>query len=216
MASQFPILYTPARTLRSVDPFLDLSRQMNRLMDNFFPGASSLMGVGASAITDSMPRIDVQEDNQQICITADLPGVSASDVDVRIDMDVITICGEKRTQSESNLDSYRVMERSYGSFHRSIPLPFPPNPQSVQAEYGQGVLTIRIPKQNQLEVSQRIPVRDTAEEGQNRPQLANENQIIDQNGRSSNQSETMSQEDQGIEQDRGGSPDTYGNRGVSH
>ncbi|MGE5450687.1 MAG: Hsp20/alpha crystallin family protein [Acidobacteriota bacterium] len=167
MASQFPILYSPTRTLRSVDPFLDLSRQMNRMMDNFFPGASTLMGVGASALTESMPRIDVQEDKQEICITAEIPGINAADVDVRVDGDLITICGEKRTQNETSLDSYRVMERSYGSFHRTVPLPFTPDPQQIQAEYKQGLLTIHVPKQAQLDVSQRIPVRDSSEGSQN-------------------------------------------------
>lgn len=197
MASHFPILYSPARALRSMDSFMDLSRQMNRMMDNFFPGASNLMGMGASTMAETAPRIDVQEDPQQICITADLPGVCASDVDVRIDIDVLTICGEKRSQSVSSLESYRIMERTYGSFHRTIPLPFAPDPKQIQAEYGQGVLTIRIPKQAQMEGSQRIPIKEASDDGQ-RSLLEGDGQILDENGQAFERTDNFSAEEDGM------------------
>ena len=165
MASQFPIPYSPSRSLRSsLDPFLDLSREMNRLMDNFFPGAGSLIGVGTRALTESLPCIDVKEDQDEICISAELPGVSAADVDVRVDGDVISICGEKKSIADTALDNYRVMERTYGSFRRTVPLPFTPDPQQISAEYSLGVLTIHVPRQAQIEFSQRIEVKETAED----------------------------------------------------
>lgn len=164
MASQFPLLYTPSMALGSMDPFLDLSREMNRLMDNFFPGASNLMGVGARALTDSLPRIDVQDDQDEICITAELPGVVASDVEVRVNGDVLSICGEKKSLTDTSLENYRVMERTYGNFRRTVPLSFTPDPQQISAEFGLGVLTIRIPRHAEMDMSQRIDVKEISEE----------------------------------------------------
>lgn len=168
MASQFPILYSPSQSMRGFDPFLDLSREMNKLMDNFFPGAGNLIGVGAKTLAGTIPRIDVEEDEEEICISAELPGVSVSDVDVRVDGDVISICGEKRSLTDTSAENYRVMERTYGSFRRTVPLPFTPDPQQIRAEYGLGVLTIHVPRQAEIEVSQRIEVKDMSEEDMQR------------------------------------------------
>ena len=74
---------------------------------------------------------------------ADLPGVKPSDVDVRLDGDMLTISGEKRMESERKEEDYQVMERSYGRFRRSIQLPFAPDPEQVRAECQDGVLTVR-------------------------------------------------------------------------
>jgi len=146
MASPFPTLFDATRPMRSIDPFLDLSREMNRMMDSFFPGAGQLMGVGARMATHALPRVDVQEDEQAIVISAELPGVDIGDIDVQLEGDALTLSGEKRARSDTALERYRLMERSFGSFRRTLALPFTPDPGSVTAEHAQGVLTIRIPK----------------------------------------------------------------------
>ncbi len=158
MASPFPTLFDATRPMRSIDPFLDLSREMNRMMDSFFPGAGQLMGVGARMATHALPRVDVQEDEQAIVISAELPGVDIGDIDVQLEGDALTLSGEKRARSDTALERYRLMERSFGSFRRTLALPFTPDPGSVTAEHAQGVLTIRIPKTARVDESRRIPV----------------------------------------------------------
>lgn len=159
MASPYPTLFDATRPLRSIDPFLDLSREMNRVMDAFFPGAGQLMGAGARLATHAVPRVDVQEDEQAVVISAELPGVDIQDIDVQLEGDTLTLCGEKRAQTETALERYRLMERSFGSFRRTLPLPFTPDPAGITAEHEQGVLTIRIPKTARAESSRRIEVR---------------------------------------------------------
>lgn len=163
MASQFPIPFVGPRELRRFDPFEDLSQEMNRLFGNFFPGAGSLMGLPARAADlVSLPRLDVQEDEAEILVFAELPGVDAADVDVRVDDDVLTISGEKKSRSAGNASSYHVMERSFGQFRRAIALPFSPEPQAVEAHFDLGVLTVRLPKPIQAARSGRIAVRQGA------------------------------------------------------
>ncbi|MFY9476834.1 MAG: Hsp20/alpha crystallin family protein [Aquabacterium sp.] len=163
MASQFPIPFVGPRELRRFDPFDDLTQEMSRLFGNFFPGAGSLMGLPARAADlVSLPRLDVQEDEAEIRVFAELPGVDAADVDVRVDDDVLTISGEKKALAAGHTSSYHVMERSFGQFRRAIALPFSPEPQAVEAHFDLGVLTVRLPKPVQAARSGRIAVRQGA------------------------------------------------------
>lgn len=143
---------TPAR---SGDPFAELHQQMNRLFDDFLGGA--VMPALPSAM--SLPRMDVRENSQEICICADLPGVNPTDVDVRLDGNMLTLRGEKHQESESQPpQDYHLMERSWGRFHRSLQLPFAPQAEDIHADFEHGVLTIHIPKHAQQARSQRIEV----------------------------------------------------------
>ena len=106
------------------------------------------------------PRIDLQEADGELRVHADMPGVAPADLDLRVDGDVLTIRGERKSSSERNEQNYHVMERSHGRFQRSIQLPFAPDPQDVQAEMREGVLEVRIPKRPTQERNRRIQVRD--------------------------------------------------------
>lgn len=139
----------------SGDPFADLHQQMNRLFDDFIGGA----GMPALPTAMALPRMDVRENLQEICICADLPGVNPADVDVRLDGNMLTLRGEKRPESESQQpQDYHLMERSWGRFHRSLQLPFAPQAEDIHADFEHGVLTIHIPKHAQQERSHRIEV----------------------------------------------------------
>lgn len=74
--------------------------------------------------------------------------------------------GEKKSEVERKDENYHIKERGYGRFRRSVQLPFTPDPDQVHADCSQGVLTIRMPKQAQLERSRRIEVREGGGEGQ--------------------------------------------------
>lgn len=146
----------PARA--SGDPFADLHHQMNRLFDDFMGGAIT-PALPALPSAMALPRMDVRENPQEICICADLPGVRPADVDVRVDGNMLTLRGEKRQESEQQqAHDYHLMERSWGRFQRTLQLPFAPQAEEVQADFEHGVLTVRIPKHAQQERSQRVMV----------------------------------------------------------
>ena len=129
------------------DPFLALHREMNRLFDEAFRGLPE-GGAGSEAIASgvAVPRIDVSETDQDLKVFAELPGVDQNDVEITLSDDVLTIRGEKKVAHENQQQNYHVMERSYGSFARSIRLPFTVNPDQVQATFKDGVLSVALPK----------------------------------------------------------------------
>jgi HSP20 family protein len=135
------------------DPFQELHREVNRLFDDTFRGIDVGRG-GQGAMM--APRIDIHEAGDDLEITAELPGVVPGDVDLRIEGDLLTIRGEKRRERKD--EQAHVVERSYGSFSRSIQLPFQPDADQVRADFENGVLRIRMPRLGQQERSRRIEI----------------------------------------------------------
>jgi HSP20 family protein len=137
------------------DPFAAFRRDVERVFDDFFGGFAGrgfgpLTGFGA--IT---PAIDVSETETEVVIAADLPGLNEKDFDVTLSGDVVTIRGEKKSEREQkNGDSYYV-ERRFGSFSRSVRLPFVATDEKIDASYDKGVLTIRVQKPKALQQSVR-------------------------------------------------------------
>lgn len=93
-----------------------------------------------------VPAFDVSETDEHIIVKADLPGVDVKDIDISIVGNVLTVKGEKKQEKEEKNESYHRIERSYGSFSRSISLPAEVNPDAVEAVYKDGVLKLTIPK----------------------------------------------------------------------
>jgi HSP20 family protein len=158
MASRYLTPWSAARGSWLSDPVFQLQREIDRVFEDAFSGGGS-GGSRSQGSTMSAPRIDVREAEGELRVHADLPGVKPSDLDVRVDGDVLTIRGERKSESERNEHDFHVMERSHGRFQRSIQLPFTPNPDEVHAEVREGVLEIRIPKRGPQERSRRIEVR---------------------------------------------------------
>lgn len=93
------------------------------------------------------PRIDLAENDREFRVTAELPGIEQEDIDVSLTRDVLTIKGEKKQEQEEEGRNYYRMERSYGRFQRSIPLPQGMvDADNVDAAFKNGVLTITLPK----------------------------------------------------------------------
>lgn len=142
------------------DPFTSLQHEMNRLFDDAFRG----FGAGAPVTSEGRSmvetRMNVAENDKEIRVTAELPGVREQDVDVTLDGDVLTIRGEKKFEHETGgeKDSYHFVERSYGSFQRSLRLPYAVNPEEVKADFENGVLTLTIPKTAQQQRSRKIQI----------------------------------------------------------
>jgi len=125
-------------------PFALLRREIDSLFDNFFRGFDiepfeSRMG----AFT---PQVDVTENDKEIKISAELPGMDERDIDVSLQNDMLTIKGEKKEEKEDKGKDYYRMERSYGSFIRTIPLPVEVETDKVEAKFKKGVLSITLPK----------------------------------------------------------------------
>ena len=126
-----------------VSPFLTLHREMNRLFDDVFrgfdAGMPSLFGHGPAS-----PSLEVNASDKELRVSAELPGLDEKDVEVLIDKDVLTIRGEKRSETEDR--ERRFSERTYGRFERSIALPFEVEEDKAEASFQNGVLTVTLPK----------------------------------------------------------------------
>ena len=95
------------------------------------------------------PALDVEETDEAIKISIELPGLTKDEVNVSIEDGVLTVSGEKTTRSENEDSSYHIIERSYGSFARSLSLPTHVSAENAAAKFEHGVLTITLPKQEQ-------------------------------------------------------------------
>jgi HSP20 family protein len=104
--------------------------------------------------------MDVTETENEVMITAELPGLDAKDFDITLVGDVLTIKGEKKFERQQDIGNGRFMERRYGSFARSLTLPFAVAEEKIDANYDKGVLTIRIPKPAEMKrTARRIEVK---------------------------------------------------------
>ena len=163
---------TPATTGTGGSLF-DLHRQMNRLFDDLFDqdgdsGFYARAGIAA-------PAMDIHQDDKQVEITAELPGVKEEDIDITIDDGVLTLRGEKKSTREDKESGYR--ERSYGSFERRLTLPSNIDEDNCSAEFKDGVLTITLPKSEEKARGRKIQLG----QGQQRSNRAEE-QLIEQRG----------------------------------
>ncbi len=129
---------------REDDPFALLQREMNELFENFFRGVD--VEPFGSRLGTFSPRIDVMETDKEIKISAELPGMDEKDIDVSMSKDALTIRGEKKEEKEDKGKDYYRMERSYGSFTRTIPLPREIDSDKIDATFKKGVLMIVLPK----------------------------------------------------------------------
>jgi HSP20 family protein len=152
----------PARREQTRDEIVTLRDEMDRLFDRFLSdpfGLSPLEGWREMA-GRFCPRIDVRETEEAIHVAAELPGMDRDDVEVSVTKDMLTISGEKRTEKETKEKHIRTMERSYGSFRRTIPLPEEVETDKVEATFEKGVLKIELPKSPEARrQAKRIPVK---------------------------------------------------------
>jgi HSP20 family protein len=139
------------------EPFASLRRDMERVFEDFSRDFG--WGPPATAGTAVAPRIDVSETDSEIKIEAEMPGVEEKDVEVVLSDGRLTIKGEKKHEKEEKKKDYHVVERSYGSFARSIGLPFEADPNKVQAKFDKGLLTVTVPKPPEVKAKEKtIPI----------------------------------------------------------
>ncbi|MEE9910582.1 MAG: Hsp20/alpha crystallin family protein [Deltaproteobacteria bacterium] len=141
-------------------PFYSLQNQMNSLFDDFFSGFDVAQRSLAGRFGAFMPSIDVKESDKDFTIHAELPGVDEKDVEVTVTHDAVTIKGEKKEEKEDKGKNYYYMERSYGSFNRTIPLATEIDASKAEASFKNGILNIAIPKsQSAKDKGTKVPIK---------------------------------------------------------
>jgi HSP20 family protein len=129
------------------DPFqemLNLRRTVDRLFDN-----ASSDGEWPQSVVWGL-AVDVVENKDDFIVKASIPGINPNDLDVSYVDDTLTIKGEIKSDNEAKENQYHLHERRYGSFARSITLPVKIKGDSIQASYENGVLTLRLPKAEEV------------------------------------------------------------------
>ncbi|MEJ1157660.1 Hsp20/alpha crystallin family protein [Prosthecomicrobium sp. N25] len=125
------------------DPFKSLREEIDQVFDSFGKGLPASLKAFAGP---KFPAVDVAETAEALEVTAELPGVDEKDVDLTVTSDALTIRGEKKSEHEETDKNVHLVERSYGSFSRTVPLPFAADPKAVEATFRNGVLKIHVPK----------------------------------------------------------------------
>jgi len=92
------------------------------------------------------PSVDIVEDKEEIRLKLEMPGLTAEDVHIDVEKNVLTLKGEKKKEEKTDGENYYCLERSYGCFSRSFELPDYAKQDKIKAEFKNGVLNIRIPK----------------------------------------------------------------------
>ncbi len=143
------IRWNPRRETALADPF--------RVIDEWFEE----LWRGWPSLFDSdtrrpllRPAMDVVENDKEVVIRIDLPGMKPEDVKIELEDDVITISGEMGDTIEKEGDRYHYRERSYGAFQRSLRLPNTVDKEKVEASFENGVLNITLPKLPQAQPKQ--------------------------------------------------------------
>ncbi len=128
------------------DPFLSLHREVNRLFDEVFRGLGSNLPAfnGASTFGGGWPSVEISNGEKEIMVTAEVPGLEEKDIEVLLDDGVLTLKGEKRSETEDK--DKQFSERYYGRFERRIPVGYEDKEDEVDARFKNGVLNVTLPK----------------------------------------------------------------------
>lgn len=130
--------YNPTRALFHSD--------FDRFLENFFPNTGHSNG----NTTPWRPRVELAETESTFMVTVDLPGIAKEDVTINFENDVLTVSGERTQTRDSENTTYYRSERFYGSFSRSFSFPKGVDVNGIQANFENGVLTITVPKSDDV------------------------------------------------------------------
>lgn len=123
-----------------------LRREMDRLFDRFFEGWPFRVAAEEGVWE---PSLDVSETAREILVKAEIPGMDPKDIDLSVRGNVLTLAGERKQEKEEKGENFHRVERTYGSFSRSVRLPVEVDPEKVSASYKDGVLKITLRKTKQ-------------------------------------------------------------------
>ncbi len=147
------------------DPFREMV-SLREAMDSLFENALiTPFGGGQQGSQSAYLPLDVTENEDNFVVKASLPGVNPEDIDVTVNGDVLTIKGEIKQEQENQNERYHLRERRWGSFSRSVSLPTQIKTDAVQAEYQNGVLTLTLPKADDVK-PKRIAIKGGQQQNQ--------------------------------------------------
>lgn len=136
----------------------EFKREIDTLFNNFF--TAKWPSPFSSAPRDFEPAFDVKETEDDLLVTAELPGVEPSDIDVNLVGNVLIIKGEKKEEKEEKAENKHTVERSYGCFTRSLTIPCDIDQEKIEANFKNGVLELKLPKaQHEKKASLKIEVK---------------------------------------------------------
>lgn len=135
-------------------PIAEFRQEIDRLFDDFFRAPLT----SRFALSDSFgwPRVEVAERNDEVVVTAELPGLGADEVEVVVDNGMLTIRGERKSERSDGDRGWS--ERYYGRFERSLALPDGADESACRADFADGVLTVRMPRSEEARRGRRIPI----------------------------------------------------------
>lgn len=140
------------------DPFNELEDMSNRL-NRIFQRRPTAAG-NAMAMTDWVPTVDVEENEEGYLVKAELPGMKKEDIKVTVDNGMLSFRGERKFEKEEKGKKYHRVERSYGTFFRSFSLPEGVDEQKLHAEFKDGLLSVFVPKApNMKPKAVQVPVK---------------------------------------------------------
>src|SRR5216110_2659260 len=119
---------------------------------NTMPARPALFGKDWDAplsTTAWNPSVDIFENDNEVVFKAELPGMNAKDIDVKLENNILTLKGKRRFEKETKEENYHRIEREYGTFSRSFAMPAAVNGDKVTAEYKDGILKIVLPKKEE-------------------------------------------------------------------
>jgi HSP20 family protein len=139
-SSQTPTVYRDFEQ----NPFLSLHREVNRLFDDVFRGFEMPSGFGRSGMSIGWPNVELSDADKELRISAELPGLEERDVEVVLEDGVLTLRGEKKSETEDK--DRQFSERVYGRFERRIAVGSEIEQDKVKAAFKNGILTVTLPK----------------------------------------------------------------------
>jgi HSP20 family protein len=131
--------------------FATLQDRMNRLFRESFNEAGRDESLSASSFA---PAVDVYEDEHQVTLKIEVPGIDEKDINIRVENNTLTVHGERKIEKEEKEENYRRVERQYGSFTRTFTLPQTVDSDNVSADYDRGVLKVSLPKKAEAKPKQ--------------------------------------------------------------
>lgn len=154
---------TPSRLERSGDyPLVSFQKALNNLFDDFFR-TIDFSGSFEEKLGKFDPRVDMVEDEKEIRLTAELPGLDEKNIELQLSKDRLIIKGEKSEEKEEKDKEHYYMERSFGSFQRMIALPTDVDSDKIDATFEKGVLHVTMPKVSTGKISQKkIPIKSVS------------------------------------------------------
>jgi len=132
----------------------EFNREFSRVLPGFADDDSRVVG------SNWAPAVDIKEEDDRFVIHADIPGVSAEDIDISMEKGVLTIKGERKHEAEENKEGYHRIERSYGTFMRRFALPKNVDAENISASSKDGVVELVLPKASQENQPKKITVNN--------------------------------------------------------